>query len=160
MTMYVIYTYVDEDGDLIVKEAQGGIPLDYDEALTLKEELEAYLSLGKKTVNLLNSDALHEEANRRYEPIQVNSTPRDKSGYVYLLQSPNGLYKIGRTKDAQGRLKNFKTSMPFDVEFEHVIKTDDMYKLENELHERFSMTRVSGEWFRLTSNDIAYIKGL
>lgn len=83
-----------------------------------------------------------------------------RSGYVYLLRSSNGFYKIGRTVDPDDRIATFSVKLPFDVEYEHVISCSDMYELETRLHVHFAFKRVNGEWFDLSPDDIAYIKSL
>ena len=85
-------------------------------------------------------------------------TARD--GYVYLIQSPSGHYKIGRTSDPKDRMKTFNVKLPFEVEFICVIPSADMYLLEKQLHRQFESKRINGEWFALGSEDVAYIKGL
>lgn len=81
-------------------------------------------------------------------------------GFVYLLQSPTSAYKIGRTADPDDRMATFSVKLPFEVEYEHLIETSNMYQLESELHARFADRRVNGEWFDLTNEDVAYIKSL
>lgn len=87
----------------------------------------------------------------------TNSRP---PGYVYLIQSSTGYYKIGRTSNPNDRMKTFNVKLPFEVEYTCVIETPDMFKLERELHQRFAKNRVNGEWFALSSEDVEYIKGL
>lgn len=83
-----------------------------------------------------------------------------KGGFVYLLKTGSDVYKIGRAKDPNNRLRVFNVKLPFEVEFEHLIATENMYLLERELHQRFASKRVNGEWFRLDMQDIDYIKSL
>lgn len=83
-----------------------------------------------------------------------------RDGYVYLIQSPSGHYKIGRTSDPKDRMKTFNVKLPFEVEFICVIPTEDMYFLEKQLHRQFAAKRVNGEWFALSADDVEYIKGL
>lgn len=88
---------------------------------------------------------------------------QDSNGYVYLLRVINtdNLYKIGRTIDPDNRYKTFKSKLPFQVEYEHLIQTDDMYVLESELHQKFASKRQNGsEFFALSPEDISYIKSL
>lgn len=80
-------------------------------------------------------------------------------GYVYLLRGQNGLYKIGLSKDAERRLKNFE-GLPFDVDYICVIESEDMRGLEASLHKRFAAKRVKGEWFDLDAEDVDYIRSL
>lgn len=81
-------------------------------------------------------------------------------GYVYLIKASTGHYKIGRTSDPKNRLKTFNVKLPFEVEFECVIQTSNMYDLEAELHTQFSQYRINGEWFNLEPAHVEYIKSL
>lgn len=81
-------------------------------------------------------------------------------GFVYLIQSPTGAYKIGRTTNPNDRMKTFSVKLPFEVDYVCVIQTDDMYGLESQLHNKFAKNRVNGEWFALTPDEVEYIKGL
>lgn len=99
------------------------------------------------------------------QPPTYEYTPGSKKrkvtpGYVYLVQSPTGAYKIGKAKDPSNRQKTFDVKLPFEVEFIALIQSDDMRKLEAELHAQFADKRVNGEWFNLTPEDVEYIKGL
>lgn len=91
------------------------------------------------------------------------TAPRKRTsteGYVYLVQSVTGAYKIGRTIDPNNRLKTFNVKLPFEVEYVVTIKTPNMYQLETDLHNQFAEKRVNGEWFNLSPADVNYIKGL
>lgn len=81
-------------------------------------------------------------------------------GYVYLVQSPTGSYKIGRTKDPDNRMKTFSVKLPFEVDYVCVIETGDMYALERNLHQQYATKRVNGEWFMLDTTDVNFIKSL
>jgi hypothetical protein len=90
------------------------------------------------------------------------ATTRNRAGYVYILKQINGEhYKIGRTSNPDNRLATFNVKLPFPVEYEHLIQTDDMYALESELHQRYASKRVNGsEFFKLTPQDIQELKGI
>lgn len=90
---------------------------------------------------------------------QTNDTSQAtaQSGYVYLLRSDTGFYKIGRAKNPKNRLATFNVKLPFEVQFEHLIKSNDYKRLEKELHERYDHLRVNGEWFNLDPKDIEEI---
>ena len=94
------------------------------------------------------------------KPSPVKVKTKDTSGYVYLLQSETGHYKIGRTKNPKHRYKTFGTKLPFKVEFIALIKSDDMYQLERDLHSMYAPQRIDGEWFDLTSDNVERIKSL
>lgn len=104
-------------------------------------------------------DAIDEELSRRALRIAKPSKPA-VPGYVYVVKSPTGAYKIGKSKDPDNRLRTFSVKLPFEVEYVCVIPTDDMNGLERDLHSRFSDKRENGEWFNLTDTDIQYIKAL
>lgn len=92
------------------------------------------------------------------------ATPRQpksaKPGYVYLLKSEVGHYKIGRTVNPENRQKTFGVQLPFRVDYECLVKTENMKGLEDQLHQKFADKRLDGEWFNLTPDDIEYIKRL
>lgn len=83
-----------------------------------------------------------------------------KSGYVYLIESSHGVYKIGLSRDPQNRIATFGILLPFPVEFVCLIQTDDMRALETQLHTRYADKRINGEWFALDTADVEYIKSL
>lgn len=85
---------------------------------------------------------------------------RNRDGFVYLTQSPSGMYKIGHTKNPDNRMATFSVKLPFEIDYVCLIKTDDMKTLENSLHKKFEHKRVSGEFFNLSEEDIEYIKSL
>ncbi len=90
---------------------------------------------------------------RRAEP----KAKRNGAGYIYLLKSETGYYKIGYTKDMHTRMKAFGVHLPFKVELLHTITTDDMYTTEQALHQHFAHCRANGEWFALTDDEVAWI---
>jgi hypothetical protein len=82
------------------------------------------------------------------------------TGYVYLIKSASGYWKIGRTVNPDDRIKTFSVKLPFEVEYEHLIPCGDHVKAEAELHKRFASKRSNGEWFCLDETDIAWIKAI
>jgi hypothetical protein len=78
-------------------------------------------------------------------------------GYLYIISSELGFYKIGRTKNVAARMTQLK-SMPLKVESVHTIACEDEIKFEKELHERFKDKRKSSEWFVLDENDIEELR--
>ena len=81
-----------------------------------------------------------------------------KPGYVYVLRSPTGAFKIGYTNNPSNRLRTFSVKLPFEVDYELLIKTDDMRDLEAELHDYFAEKAINGEWFALTADDLAELR--
>lgn len=78
-------------------------------------------------------------------------------GYVYIITSELGFYKIGKTKNITARMSQFK-AMPLKVELVHSIACEDEAKYEKELQEKFKDKCKSGEWFALDEKDIAELK--
>lgn len=85
---------------------------------------------------------------------------RESKGFVYLLGSPDGYCKIGRTKQLSSRLLAIGLQLPFKVELIHSIKVSDPVWAERHLHQKFSACRMNGEWFLLSDGDIQWIKSL
>ena len=84
-------------------------------------------------------------------------------GYVYLILSTTGHYKIGRSNDPTRRINQFVSSkvvLPLDFELVHTIETNNMNQLEVSLHLQFHAKRFKGEWFTLDATDVSYIKNL
>ena len=77
----------------------------------------------------------------------------DRGGFVYILHS-NGAYKIGHAKIVDKRIEKISPALPYPVELEIAISTDDRYALEKELHERYKSKRLNGEWFALDHLDL------
>lgn len=91
----------------------------------------------------------------------INHRPKKnrKKGYVYILNEINGEhYKIGRTRNPDNRLRTFSVKLPYKVEYDLLIPTNDMYALETRLHNKYAPQRVDGEWFTLTPDDLHWLR--
>lgn len=101
------------------------------------------------------------EKNREVaEMMLANRLIVDKSGYVYLVVSDSGYYKIGKTKYPDDRRQTFEIKLPFRIKFEALIFSENMNRLEKDLHAKFTHKRIDGEWFDLSADDVEYIKSL
>jgi hypothetical protein len=99
-----------------------------------------------------------DEERQRAKEAKANGPNR---GYVYLVKSPTGTYKIGRAKNPWNRVKTFGVKLPFEVELIHLIECEQYHDVEANLHARFASKRVNGsEFFALTDEDVAYIKSI
>lgn len=133
-------------------------------SLALKEGKETLDEIAKQKQTLAKEMArlnkLEEKVKER-EAARANRQ-RQLDGYVYLLAAKHDptLFKIGRTNSPEARGKTFNVKLPFAVSFDCIIKTDNMFVLESELHTRYADKRLDGEWFRLTPDDVVYIKSL
>lgn len=83
----------------------------------------------------------------------------DEPGYVYVFQL-NEYYKIGLSTNVRVRWQVLNGTTPYDVDIVTTIRTDNMSKLEGELHQRFAKKRVNNkqEWFLLNSDDVTFLK--
>ena len=79
-----------------------------------------------------------------------------KEGFVYLLKSGTGEYKIGRTRDVPTRVNTLKIQLPFRIELVHSIRVSDYVKAEQYLHQKFSSVRLNGEWFNLSFQQVTW----
>lgn len=92
-------------------------------------------------------------------------TPRDPRlpivGYVYLLRSENGYYKIGRTIDINTRIDAIQSQFPMAIKLIHIIETDDYVATEKELHLAYEVHRKEKtEWFSLPPSAVDEICAL
>lgn len=73
---------------------------------------------------------------------------------IYLISSEinnNTLYKIGITRnDVKKRLKQLKTGNAATLSIVNQFDSKWAFKIEANLHSRFSSNNISGEWFSLT----------
>lgn len=80
--------------------------------------------------------------------------------YVYLAHHPeSGLYKIGRSKDPEARVKS--VAMPGEIVHLHLkIRTSSPNWLESYLHKAFAHKSAGGEWFSLEAEDLVLLESV
>lgn len=81
---------------------------------------------------------------------------RARHGFVYVIQGDN-YFKIGCTINPQKRIKTMSVKSPFELKIRLLLPSDNIDKLEKELHDKFHDKRQKGEWFTLTEEDIGII---
>ena len=116
--------------------------------------LEFYANHAAEEIEAFNVEARirWEEDRKKLEPRQYNAY--DTRGYVYLIGSDQGLYKIGKAKDVSNRYKLIGVNMPFPIEVLHTIEVSNMAYSENVLHKRYENDRQHGEWFKLSPEQV------
>lgn len=76
------------------------------------------------------------------------------NGAVYLMKF--GRYcKIGCSATPEQRFNDLQRNLPERARLLHIIQTDDPYGIEAYWHRRFAARCARGEWFCLTSEDVA-----
>ena len=75
-------------------------------------------------------------------------------GYVYLL-TDGELYKIGVTRGSiDKRIAKLQTGNPYIIQMLDCYETEDPFKLEKMLHNKYKLQNVNNEWFSLSLEDI------
>ncbi len=78
-------------------------------------------------------------------------------GYVYILHLTENIFKIGRTVNMKGRIKEIGILLPVEPTLVHWSEHDDYVWVERFFHEKFATQRMRGEWFRLSPADLKWI---
>lgn len=78
-------------------------------------------------------------------------------GYIYLIEAPNGLYKLGRAQCPERRLKELQYHSPVRLTLVYSLRCQDAVKAEYILHKVFKEKRSHGEWFALDPEDITFL---
>lgn len=128
------------------------------------EEFEARITRFAQLIHAAENEAraLKTQLQQANQTIKELRAKQDYSGTpdgcVYIIKSPMGEYKIGKTKNLQARFAQLQTGSPLKLKFILSIVTDDMDNLEARLHRRFADKRGIGEWFAIDDKDIRAIR--
>jgi len=117
------------------------------------------MTMLKSILRSLKDVDLPEHVRQSYEREYINICNRSK-GYVYLAWlETTPYYKIGFSINPETRFSNTIT-LPVDIVILHSIQTNNMHRLEKDLHQQFCNLHVRGEWFALSSQGVDYITSL
>lgn len=154
--------HFDKESECLVLADQAGFIPTEDEFWSMMEMLSvAYERIDHERIATHNRTKHERLTNIGRSSEERPKKPKRKaeSGYVYVLEG-GGVFKIGRAKDPERRAELLAIQLPYPVSLICAVQTSDYKKLEADLHERFALKRLNGEWFDLTSEDVAYITGL
>lgn len=83
---------------------------------------------------------------------------------MYFIKDPDSkAIKIGVSKNPERRLKQLQTGdVGHNLYFMKLIKTNEMFVLEKELHKRFRTDRISqkGEWFKPSKELVKFVDSI
>ena len=117
------------------------------------QEIDKLLDLPYQFVNKYNADweAAWEKMQRGDpKPVQKIKHP----GHVYILKS-NGKFKIGRAKNLDQRVKQYRTENPFGAEVLFSVKCEDFKYVEQEALKMPLCAPTAGrEWFELSEKEV------
>lgn len=159
----VTFGCLEDDEYLRIPINVGGYIPTRAELLQIVDEIEIFVKLtNDKEIERHNKEMgdYNKKINKYIESKDSrNKNSKYTKGLVYLLKSKeDNIYKIGVTTNINKRLPQIATKLPFEIKLEHKIEHNAIYKLEKFLHEKFDEKRLNGEWFRLSDNDVKYIK--
>jgi hypothetical protein len=98
-----------------------------------------------------------EEVNKECKERKSLGLKPKQKGYIYLIKSQN-LYKIGRAKNIDSRIKKYITENPYEIEVIFKVFVDDYFSEEEKLLKMFESRWIRGEWFSLNDEDVELIK--
>lgn len=107
-----------------------------------------------------NNYVIQQSRARGASAFNNDETDIDKTGgWIYVLESVPGIYKIGKTAELNHRIKQLSIQLPFRVSISYAFYTPDRHHVERFLHGLFMSSRMNGEWFHLDSiEDLAIIQ--
>lgn len=103
-------------------------------------------------------DALRAIEHFRANGSKISAGMKTGVGFIYFIREQYGSTKIGKTINIKRRLGNINLLVPYSLELIFVIKSDNVHKLEGELHRKYNHLRIKGEWFNLSDSDLDFIK--
>lgn len=150
----------DEESGGIMASDQGGYILTHKEFLEITEGLNKFFECyDDKEIERYNQESDERRARQQLEQaVKGKGNRKAIAGSVYLIRAENGLYKIGKAKSLKNRLQPFTVHFPMKWELVTSFHANDYSAAEALLHEKYASKRDVGEWFRLSDEDVEYIK--
>jgi len=132
--------------------------------LPLRESVEAVIKAGKNYLSHITPEQIESYnawllETRKSESQQFLPTNKEvKVSFIYLMRNnTNGFFKIGFSKSPSYRETTLQSQEP-DITL--IFQMLGGPSLEKVLHQKFRKQRIRGEWFRLSEEDINFIKNL
>jgi len=119
------------------------------------------INFGEFLTNVKINKAKEEDEARKNMPAHKKYLlSKQNKGYVYLIRClGSDFYKIGISKlDVGNRVATMQSGCPFELKVIHVSYSDHYSLLEAELHRRYKLKRVRGEWFEFTDALVLCVK--
>jgi len=151
---YICLYYLKDPSMIIPCKRDGNIITKKELNIILKDIINFYKKYNDKKIEEINIELV------KPENINNNNTVKKKNnkGYIYFIKAENGLVKIGKTINLKNRCKNIRDNNLLKTELLFAIETNNLTKIEYNLHKRYENKRDKGEWFHLTENDIGELK--
>lgn len=126
---------------------KGGRPSIYYE-LSEKQVL-LLLSLTKNNENTIDILVNYYSTNEL-----ILKLPKEKKGYVYIIQKKDKTFKIGCSMLPSKRIRAIETQQGENLYFKYISDiTIDYYEIEALLHQQYKKWRLEGEWFKFDSDE-------
>ena len=114
----------------------------------------------KSSMNIINeenSKKFIEDFRQYLMKPESNSCEKPKNTFLYFIKDNHGNTKIGISNNVYTRLSTLQTGNADKLEIVDYIgpmsRKDALY-LEKELHDKFNMVHVTGEWFEISDCEI------
>ena len=128
----------------------------YEEATALEKKLRAD-AIEERIVNGLDvyMDEPEPFTDATNRALIINR--RSTKGILYIVQSSE-IYKIGITDNFKQRLSALRHNTPHGLSVILILRISNANLVEKRLHTLFKDRRVKGEWFRLNSDDLEFLR--
>jgi hypothetical protein len=111
-----------------------------------------------ESLKIIQEKELIKKQKRREEQLARNLSRYQ--GYIYLLICANGMYKIGRSRNIEERIRGLNREIPIHIHCVHHFLSDCSPAAEKYMHNKFSNERVGYEWFNLSPEQVEWICSL